>query len=57
VLGVVEKSGVHFSFRGEHLRQGRERAREAVLQARVGEVLHSAVSAALERQERETAEE
>ena len=30
-LGVVEKSGSHLSFAGEHLGQGRERAREAVL--------------------------
>ncbi len=31
MLGVVEKSGSHLSFGGEHLGQGRERAREAVL--------------------------
>jgi recombination protein RecA len=30
-LGVVEKSGAHLSFAGEHLGHGRERAREAVL--------------------------
>ncbi|UQA55251.1 recombinase RecA [Polyangium aurulentum] len=30
-LGVVEKSGAHLSFGGEHLGQGRERAREALL--------------------------
>ncbi len=31
-LGVLEKSGTHLSFGGEHLAQGRERAREAVQQ-------------------------
>jgi recombination protein RecA len=30
-LGVVEKSGSHLSFGGEHIGQGRERARETVL--------------------------
>ena len=30
-LGVVEKSGAHLSFGGEHIGQGRERAREAML--------------------------
>ncbi|MGK4005875.1 recombinase RecA [Sorangium sp. So ce1036] len=30
-LGVVEKSGAHLSFGGEHIGQGRERAREALL--------------------------
>ena len=30
-FGVVEKSGAHLSFAGEHLGQGRERAREAAL--------------------------
>ncbi len=30
-LGVVEKSGAHLSFAGEHIGQGRERAREALL--------------------------
>lgn len=49
VLGVVEKSGVHFCFQGEHLGQGRERAREAVLQGRVGEALRRVVAAAFER--------
>jgi recombination protein RecA len=31
MLGVIEKSGSHLSFGGEHLGQGRERARESVL--------------------------
>jgi recombination protein RecA len=31
VLGVLDKSGAHLSFGGEHLGQGRERAREALL--------------------------
>jgi len=30
-LGVLEKSGSHLSFGGEHLGNGRERAREALL--------------------------
>ncbi|WP_437329324.1 hypothetical protein [Sorangium sp. So ce381] len=30
-IGVVEKSGAHLSFAGEHIGQGRERAREALL--------------------------
>ncbi len=30
-LGVIEKNGAHLSFGGEHLGQGRERAREALL--------------------------
>jgi len=29
--GVIDKSGAHLSFQGEHLGQGRERAREALL--------------------------
>ncbi len=31
MLGVIEKSGSHLSFGGEHIAQGRERAREALL--------------------------
>ena len=31
MLGLVEKSGSHLSFGGEHLGQGRERARESIL--------------------------
>ena len=31
MLGLIEKSGSHLSFGGEHLGQGRERARESVL--------------------------
>ena len=31
MLGVIEKSGAHLSFGGEHLGQGRERTREAML--------------------------
>ncbi|MCC6557775.1 MAG: recombinase RecA [Polyangiaceae bacterium] len=30
-LGIVERSGAHLSFAGEHIGQGRERAREALL--------------------------
>ncbi|MDI1437404.1 recombinase RecA [Polyangium sorediatum] len=30
-IGIVEKSGAHLSFGGEHLGQGRERARESLL--------------------------
>ncbi|MCK6592669.1 MAG: recombinase RecA [Polyangiaceae bacterium] len=47
-LGVVEKSGAHLSFGGEHLGQGRERAREAVLsKAPLAGSIRSAVEAAL----------
>ncbi len=46
-LGVVEKSGSHLSFAGEHLGQGRERAREAVLaKGTLAGALRSAVEAA-----------
>jgi recombination protein RecA len=31
-LGLIEKNGAHLSFAGEHLGQGRERARETILQ-------------------------
>jgi recombination protein RecA len=46
-LGVVEKSGSHLSFGGEHLGQGRERAREAVLgKGTLAGALRAAVEAA-----------
>ena len=56
-LGVVEKSGSHLSFAGEHLGQGRERAREAVLQkGALAGALRDAVGAATptRKQPRET---
>ncbi len=44
--GVVEKSGSHFSFAGEHLGQGREKARELVASSPdVAEALRAAVLA------------
>src|SRR5690348_11936461 len=43
VLGVVEKNGAHLSFAGEHLGQGRERAREALLKGTVAPALRAAV--------------
>jgi len=47
VLGVIEKNGAHLSFGGEHLGQGRERAREAVLaQQKLADSLRDAVLAA-----------
>jgi recombination protein RecA len=47
-LGVVEKNGAHLSFAGEHLGQGRERAREAVLsRGALAGALRGAVDAAL----------
>jgi recombination protein RecA len=50
VLGVVEKSGSHLSFGGEHLGQGRERAREAVLsKGTLAGALKTAVEAAAPR--------
>jgi recombination protein RecA len=46
-LGVVERSGSHLSFGGEHLGQGRERAREALLsKPAVAAALRAAVEAA-----------
>jgi recombination protein RecA len=50
LLGVVEKSGSHLSFGGEHLGQGRERAREAVLaKGTLAGALRAAVDAATPR--------
>jgi recombination protein RecA len=47
-LGVVEKSGAHLSFGGEHLGQGRERARDAVLaKTPLAGAIRGAVEAAL----------
>ena len=46
-LGVIEKSGAHLSFAGEHLGQGRERARDTILKGAVAPALRSAVNAAL----------
>ena len=50
-LGVVEKNGAYFSFAGESIGHGRERAREALLQGGLREKLHSAVKAAAQRQD------
>jgi recombination protein RecA len=44
VLGLVEKSGSHLSFAGEHLGNGRERARDAIVQKNT---LAGAISAAV----------
>jgi recombination protein RecA len=50
MLGVVEKSGSHLSFAGEHLGQGRERSRDSVLGKGALELaLRSAVAAATPR--------
>ncbi len=47
MLGIIEKSGSHLSFGGEHLGQGRERAREAVLaKGTLAGALRTAVEAA-----------
>ncbi len=47
VLGVIEKNGAHLSFGGEHLGQGRERAREALIQQqKLADSLRDAVIAA-----------
>ena len=45
-LGVVEKNGAHLSFAGEHLGQGRERARGALIKGQAGPALRAAVMAA-----------
>jgi recombination protein RecA len=51
MLGVIEKSGAHLSFGGEHLGHGRERAREAVLaKSSLQNALRAAVEAALPAQ-------
>jgi len=44
--GVVEKNGAHLSFGGEHLGQGRERARDSLIRGAVGGALRAAVEAA-----------
>jgi recombination protein RecA len=47
MLGVIDKSGAHLSFGGEHLGQGRERAREALLaKPALASALQAAVDAA-----------
>jgi recombination protein RecA len=47
-LGLIEKNGSHMSFAGEHLGQGRERARETLLQRDdLGELLRQAARAAV----------
>ncbi|MDI1451528.1 recombinase RecA [Polyangium sp. 6x1] len=48
-IGVVDKSGAHLSFSGEHLGQGRERARETLLgNERIFSALRAAVIAGSE---------
>jgi recombination protein RecA len=47
VLGVIDKSGAHLSFGGEHLGQGRERVREALLgKPALGSAIRAAVESA-----------
>ncbi len=46
-LGLIEKNGAHMSFAGEHLGQGRERARETIMgRADLGDLLRQAARAA-----------
>jgi recombination protein RecA len=45
-IGVVEKNGAHLSFGGEHLGQGRERARESLIRGGASAALRAAVEAA-----------
>jgi recombination protein RecA len=45
-LGVIDKNGAHLSFAGEHLGQGRERARDSLLRGNVSTALRAAVEAA-----------
>lgn len=50
-LGVIEKSGAHMSFGGEHLGQGRERSREAILaDPRLMSALRTAIMVSMENQ-------
>ena len=45
--GLLEKSGAHFSFAGEHLGHGREKARDALItQTEVAAALRAAAAAA-----------
>ena len=45
-FGIVEKNGAHFSFDGQHLGQGREKAREALLRGTLGDKLRCTINAA-----------
>ena len=45
-VGVIEKSGMYFSFAGGSLGQGRERAREALMQGTLGAKVRCAIEAA-----------
>lgn len=50
LLGVIEKNGSHLSFAGEHLGQGRERSREALLaDPRLMSAVRLGVTASLEK--------
>ncbi len=50
LMGVIDKSGAHLSFGGEHIGQGRERAREALnTRPALAAGVRSAVEAAMKR--------
>lgn len=49
-LGIIEKNGSHMSFGGEHIGQGRERSREALLaDPRLMSAVRTGVTAALDK--------
>lgn len=49
-LGIIEKNGSHMSFGGEHIGQGRERTREALLaDPRLMSAVRTGVTAALDK--------
>lgn len=49
-LGIIEKNGSHLSFGGEHIGQGRERSREALLaDPRLMTAVRTGVTAALDK--------
>lgn len=49
-LGIIEKNGSHLSFGGEHIGQGRERSREALLaDPRLMSAVRTGVTAALDK--------
>jgi recombination protein RecA len=50
LLGVIDKNGSHLSFAGEHIGQGRERSREALLaDPRLMSAIRLAITAAIEK--------
>ncbi len=55
LYGVIDKAGAHLSFNGEHIGQGRERAREALAKSPIGQAVRAAVEAAAQERRRPSA--